>query len=97
MVYQRFLREISSNHRERQKDVVQYVMDNCSKTGIQLMLSPSTRSGAKSTDMDDQFTSLRNKIGHPSDIKKLVLVSEADINGLASIICCAIEDVALSL
>ena len=91
------VREISSNHHERQKDVVQYVMDNCSKTGIQLMLTPSTRPGAKSTDMDDQFTSLRNKIGHPSDIKKLVSVSEADINGLASIICCAIEDVALSL
>ena len=90
------VREISSNHHERQKDVVQYVMDNCSKTGIQLMLTPSTRPGAKSTDMDDQFTSLRNKIGHPSDIKKLVSVSEADINGLASIICCAIEDVALS-
>lgn len=89
------VREISSNHHERQKDVVQYVKDNCSKSGIQLVLSPSTRPGAKSTDKDDQFTSLRNKIGHPSDIKKLVSVSDADINGLASIICCAIEDIAL--
>lgn len=89
------VREISSNRYERQKDVVQYVIDNCSKSGIQLVLSPSTRPGAKPTDMDDQFTSLRNKIGHPSDIKNLVSVSEADINGLASIICCAIENVAL--
>lgn len=86
------VREIYSRPNEGQKQVVQYVTDNCSRVGITLCTSPSTRSGAKPTDIEDQFTALRNKIGHPSVANGYVNMSENAVNGLASIICCAIED-----
>lgn len=87
------VREIYSKPNEGQKQVVQYVTDNCSSVGIKLNISPSTRPGAKPTDNDDQFTALRNKIGHPSTTNGYVNVSENAVNELASIICCAIEDI----
>ena len=87
------VREIYSKPNEGQKQVVQYVTDNCSRVGITLSTSPSTRPGAKPTDNEDQFTALRNKIGHPSVTNGYINVSENAVNGLASIICCAIEDV----
>lgn len=86
------VREIYSEPNERQKQVVKYVTDNCSRVGITLNISPSTRPGAKPTDNEDQFTALRNKIGHPSVRNEYVNVSEKAVNELASIICCAIED-----
>ena len=87
------VKEIYLKPKEGQKQVVQYVTDNCSRVGIKLFLSQSTRPGAKPTDKEDQFTSLRNKIGHPSVTNSPVNVSENAVNGLASIICCAIEDI----
>ena len=87
------VREIYSKPNEGQKQVVQYVSDNCSRVGVVLSLYPSTRPGAKPTDKEDQFTALRNKIGHPSVTNRYVKVSENDVNNLASIICCAIEDI----
>ena len=86
------VREIYSEPNEGQKQVVKYVTDNCSRVGIKLSLSPSTRPGAKPTDCEDQFTALRNKIGHPSVTNGYANVSENAVNGLASIVCCAIED-----
>lgn len=86
------VKELYSKPHEGQKQVVQYVSDNCSRVGITLITSQSTRPGAKPTDKEDQFTALRNKIGHPSVKSGYINVSEAAINGLASIICCAIED-----
>lgn len=86
-------REIYSKPNEGQKQVVQYISDNCSRVGIALHLSPSTRPNAKPTDTEDQFTALRNKIGHPIVQNGLTNVSENAINGLTSIVCCAIEDV----
>ena len=87
------VRELYSKPHEGQKQVVQYVRDNCSRVGITLVTSQSTRPGTKSTDEEDQFTALRNKIGHPSVKNGYIDVSEVDVNGLASIICCAIEDI----
>lgn len=86
------VREIYSKQNEGQKQVVQYITDNCLRVGITLSISPSTRPGAKPTDNEDQFTALRNKIGHPSVRNRYVNVSENAVNELASIICCAIED-----
>lgn len=86
------VKEVYSETYERQKQVIQYVSDNCSRVGIPLTTSQSTRPGAKPTDKEDQFTALRNKIGHPSVKSGYIDVSEAAVNGLASIICCAIED-----
>ena len=87
------VKEIYSNLHEAQKQVVQYISDNCSRVGIELFLAPSNRPGAKPHDEEDQFTKLRNKVAHPVALHDLVRVNEADVNGLASIICCAIEDV----
>lgn len=87
------VKEIYSKPREGQKQVVQYVTENHSRVGQPLCLSQSTRPGASETDKEDQFTSLRNMIGHPSTLYKNNPVTENAVNGLASIICCAIEDV----
>lgn len=89
------VKEIYSIPNEGQKKVVEYITKNCSKIGIKLTLTKSTRPGAKPTDKDDQFTILRNKIAHPSITDTPVNVSENKVNELASIICCAIEDVPL--
>lgn len=86
------VQNINSQPKESQKQVVQYITDNCSRVGIKIVLSPSTRPGAKPTDKEDQFTSLRNKIGHPDVANSTVNISEDSVNGLVSIICCAIED-----
>jgi hypothetical protein len=88
------VREINSTPNEGQKQVVKYVTDNCSRVGITLHLSPSTRPGARPGDNEDQFTTLRNKIGHPNVQNGLANISESAINGLTSFVCCAIEDVA---
>lgn len=85
------VKALCSESHERQRDVVRYVKDNCSRVGLEVSLTPSSRPGAKKTDEEDQFTRLRNKIGHPSGANK-VEVNENDVNGLAAIICCAIED-----
>lgn len=87
------VKEIYSIPRESQKQVVKYVSDNCSRVGIKLSLSLCTRPGAKDGEEEDQFTALRNKIAHPADTKEIVNMSENDVNQLASIICCAIEDI----
>ena len=87
------VKEISSKPYESQKQVVQYISDNCSKVGIKPFLTSSNRPGAKPHDKEDQFTRLRNKVAHPATLNNPVRVNEADVNGLASIICCAIEDV----
>lgn len=87
------VKEISSKSHESQKQVVQYISDNCSKVGIKPFLTSSNRPGAKPHDKEDQFTRLRNKVAHPAALNNPVRVNEADVNGLASIICCAIEDV----
>lgn len=87
------VREIYSSSRESQKLVVKYVTDNCSRVGIELILSLSTRPEAKPNEKEDQFTALRNKIAHPTDKSINVNMSENSINQLASIICCAIEDI----
>lgn len=89
------VKEIYSIPNEGQKKVVEYITKNCSKIGIKLTLTKSTRPGAKPTDKDDQFTILRNKIAHPSITDTPVNVSENKVNELASIICSAIEDVPL--
>lgn len=87
------VKEIYSIPNEGQKQVVKYVSDNCSRVGIELITSPSTRPGAKPNEADDQFTALRNKIGHPSVTNGYVNMSEKDVNELASIVCCAIENI----
>lgn len=91
------VKEIYSSSNESQKQVVRYVSDNCSRVGIILSLSPSTRPGARQNEQEDQFTALRNKIGHPSIIaeSQSIYICENAINQLASIICCAIEDIPL--
>ena len=88
------VRELNSSPNEGQKQVVQYIKNNCSRVGISINLSPSTRPGAKPTDLEDQFTLLRNKIGHPTidSTANSINVSINAVNELASIICCAIED-----
>lgn len=86
------VREIYSQTREGQKQVVRYVTDNCSRVGITLISSPSNRPGANAMEVEDQFTALRNKIGHPDTTGSYVSVSNKEVNELASIICCAIED-----
>lgn len=88
------VKEIYSSPRESQKQVVEYISANCSRVGIDLITSPCTRPGARPYE-EDQFTALRNKIGHPSDTNGYVNVSEKAVNQLASIICCAIEDIPL--
>ena len=91
------VKEIYEKPREGQKHVIKYISDNCSRVGIKVYPYPITRPGAKSTEMEDQFTHLRNKIGHPaitqSKINPYNIVNETIINQLASIICCAIEDI----
>lgn len=89
------VKEIYSSPRESQKQVVKYVSDNCSRVGIELITSLCTRPGAKPNEEEDQFTALRNKIAHPADTKGTVNMSENYVNQLASIICCAIEDISL--
>lgn len=86
------VREIYSQTREGQKQVVRYVTDNCSRVGITLISSHSNRPGANAMEVEDQFTALRNKIGHPDTTGSYVSVSNKEVNELASIICCAIED-----
>lgn len=81
------VKEIYSSQKESQKQVVKYVSDNCSRIGIKLITSPCTRPGAKPSEEEDQFTALRNKIGHPSDANSDVYVGESAVNQLASIIC----------
>ena len=85
--------EIYSSQRESQKQVVRYISENCSKVGINLILSLCTRPGARTNEKEDQFTALRNKIAHPANINANVNMNENFINQLASIICCAIEDI----
>lgn len=87
--------EIYSKSKERQKYVVRYISENCSRVGVELNLCPSNRPGATPTDKEDQFTSLRNRIGHPSIINGEVALTENAVNGLSSIVCCAIEDLPL--
>lgn len=87
------VKEINSSQRESQKQVVAYISDNCSRIGINLSLSLCTRPGAKHNEKEDQFTALRNKIAHPANINANVNMNENVINQLASIICCAIEDI----
>ena len=89
------VKEICSSQGESQKQVVKYVSDNCSKVKIKLSLFLCTRPGAKPNKKEDQFTALRNKIAHPSDTNVNINITENDINQLASIICCAIEDIPL--
>lgn len=91
------VKEIYSSPNERQKQVIQYISDNCSRVGINLNLTSTTRPGAPADEKEDQFTALRNKIAHPDTINANNIVNtnigETIINELASIICCAIEDV----
>lgn len=89
------VKEIYSNPNESQKQVVKYVCENCSRVGIELVKSPCNRPGAKENEEEDQFTALRNKIGHPAQVSRYVNVNERAVNQLASIICCAIEDIPL--
>lgn len=89
------VREINSKPRETQRQVVDYVSNNCSRVGIILHTSQSTRPEAKTNEQEDQFTALRNKIGHPSVRDEYVVMGENAVNELASIICCAIEDIPL--
>ena len=58
-----------------------------------MILSLCTRPGARTNEKEDQFTALRNKIAHPANINANVNMNENFINQLASIICCAIEDI----
>lgn len=88
----RLVKEISFTSYESQKQVVQYISEKCSKIGIVLKQSQTTRPGAQPTDRDDQFTMLRNKIAHPAVADEVANVSEIMLNNLAAIICCAIED-----
>lgn len=91
------VKEIYSRPKEGQKQVIQYISDNCSRVGIDLNLSLTTRPGASSYEQEDQFTALRNKIAHPDTLNANDVVninlSGTVINQLASIICCAIEDI----
>lgn len=91
------VKEIYSSPKERQKEVIQYISDNCSRVGINLNLTSTTRPGAPADEKEDQFTALRNKIAHPDTINANnnvnTNIGETIINELASIICCAIEDV----
>lgn len=87
------VKEINSSQRETQKQVVRYISDNCSRVEIRLELSHCTRPGARTDENEDQFTALRNAIGHPSNMCGTDKVTEDFINNLASIICCAIEDI----
>lgn len=87
------VRELYSNQKESQKQVVKYISDHCSRVGIKLITSPCTRPGAGEDEKEDQFTALRNKIAHPSSINSHVNIYESNVNQLASIICCAIEDI----
>ena len=89
------VKEIYSRPRESQKLVVKYVSDNCSKVGIELIKSSCTRPGARPNEEEDQFTALRNKIAHPVNANRNINISENYVNQLASIICCAIEDISL--
>ena len=89
------VKNIKSQSRESQKQVVQYITQNCSRVGIRLSLSHSTRPGANTADEEDQFTYLRNQIAHPSVTSGPINMCENSVNGLASIICCAIEDTPL--
>lgn len=91
------VKEIYSSQKESQKQVVKYVSNNCSRVGIELITSPCTRPGARPSEEEDQFTALRNKIGHPSDTNRYVNIGENAVNQLASIICCAIEDISLEM
>ena len=75
------------------KKVVKYITDNCSRVGIELIPCQSTRANAKT--QEDQFTSLRNKIAYPIDTNAIDICNRF-INELASIICCAIEDISLN-
>lgn len=91
------VKEIFDKPREGQKHVIKYISDNCSRVGIKVYPHPTTRPGAKPDETEDQFTHLRNKIGHPSITQSKTnpynMVNETIINQLASIICCAIEDI----
>lgn len=91
------VKEIFNKSREGQKLVIKYISDNCSRVGIKVYPHPTTRPGAKPNETEDQFTHLRNKIGHPSITQSKTnsynMVNETIINQLASIICCAIEDI----
>lgn len=91
------VKEIYGKSKEEQKQVIKYISYNCSRVNIQLVLYPTTRPGAKSTETEDQFTHLRNKIGHPSINQSKIdfcnTINETIVNQLASIICCAIEDI----
>lgn len=89
------VKEVYSSSKQNQKQVVKYISDNCSKVGIKLFTSLSTRPGAKPDEKEDQFTALRNRIAHPVDTKEHTSVSENDVNQLAALICCAIEDISL--
>ena len=87
------VKEIYSSKRESQKQVVKYISNNCFRVGIKLYPSLCTRHGAKPNEKEDQFTALRNKIAHPNNIDNNINMVENYINELASIICCAIEDI----
>lgn len=89
------VKEIYEKPREGQKHVIKYISNNCSRVGIKVYPHPTTRPGAKPDEIEDQFTYLRNKIGHPDITQSKInpMVNETIINQLASIICCAIEDI----
>ena len=91
------VKEIYHRQMECQDLVVKYVSANCSRVGIMLSISFRTRPcrTKKKVKREDQFTTLRNKIAHPDDIKGETNISESAINQLAALICCAIEDIAL--
>lgn len=92
------VKDLHSSSKESQKQVTEYIKDNCSRVGIELNLSLTTRPGASSHEKVDQFTALRNKIAHPDTLNANnddnISSSGTLINQLASIICCAIEDIA---
>lgn len=91
------VKEIYSSPKESQKQVIKYISDNCSRVGINLNLTSTTRPGAPAYEKEDQFTALRNNIAHPDTINANnnfnTNIGETIINELASIICCAIEDI----
>ena len=89
------VKETYEKPREGQKHVIKYISDNWSRVGIKVYPHPTTRPGAKPDEIEDQFTHLRNKIGHPDITQSKInsMVNETIINQLASIICCAIEDI----
>lgn len=90
------VKEIYSCPHESQKQVIQYISENCDRVGIETIFSHCTRPGARTDEMEDQFTAMRNKIAHPSSLNENVEISETFVNLLASIICCAIEDIHIS-